>query len=95
MAHEPQIRPIFKLLGQENNEQLQSCQPWPGQNTQAKMEAPTEGSLHSRGSPTFQRPSAWRLSPQTGWPLSTVTPPLVRWVASAWGNVSRPPRRDH
>lgn len=25
----PQIRPIFKqLLGQENSEQVQSCQPW-------------------------------------------------------------------
>lgn len=32
------------------------------------------------GSPTFQRPSGWRLSPQTGWPLKTVTPLLVRWL---------------
>lgn len=51
---------------------------------------------YTRGSsPTFQHPSAWRLSPETGWPLRTLTPLLVRWALRAWGNVSSPPRSDH
>ena len=44
---------------------------------------------------TFQRPSARRLSPQTGWPWRTLTPLLVRWALMAWGKVSSPPRSDH
>lgn len=58
------------------------------------METKSQVHYTPQASPTFQRP-AWRLSPQTGWPLRTVTPLLVRWAFSAWGSISSPPRSDH